>query len=581
MQNASYSKLASEIRQQIELAVDIEDWDKAHGLYANLRELELENGAPQLGNLPSWFSEGGTGSSRSSAVLPSSSNSRTERSRSPRDWLTAGNNDPQPTDLSAAMALPVAKLKVLLQRAGIDYTGCIEKEDLIELVQQSPGAACALAKEANAVVIEHNKAIKQHLKKGDVTEARQVFAEMLQVGVRPTEVTFNEFLNFCAKRKDTGEALRLVAVMRSEGLQPNRVSVSIILKALDENTAQHDIDKVGILFRQVCAKEGVDDILLSSLAEACVRVGSRAPRLYATLVRILEDYEGATWGAQTCGSLIRAHGQAQDTASMWKRWNSMMWRGIQPTVVTTGCMVEQLVVNNQVNQAYVVIRDLENRGYNECINAVVYASLLKGFAKEKSPEKVWEVYMEMRSRRIHMKIETYDSLVAAFAECGMMERVGILFAEMCANGVPPRVRTFTKLAKGHCLKGDIKNAMNVMKQMTATTGLEPDEIFYNTLLDACAQHGLVDDGQRLLKRMEKAGMPRSKYTVTIIAKLMRHVDRGAGKTAATAGSPRVPLPTPMHALPPTQDHWLEESSGNSEGGRAQHEHTNKNTLTAY
>merc|ERR1712060_118123 len=226
------------------------------------------------------------------------------------------------------------------------------------------------------------------------------------------------------------------------------------------------------------------------------------------------------------------------------------------------------VVNSQVNQAYVVIRDLENRGFTECINAVVYASLLKGFAKEKAPEKVWEVYMEMRSRRIHMKIETYDSLVAAFAECGMMDRVGILFTEMCASGVPPRVRTFTKLAKGHCLKGDIKNAMNVMKQMTATTGLEPDEIFYNTLLDACAQHGLVEDGQRLLKRMEKAGMPRSKYTVTIIAKLMRHVDGRGGKIGATTESPRSSLPTSGHAQPPA----LEDESGDSEGEGGEHEH---------
>mmetsp|Transcript_2176 Transcript_2176/g.4980 ORF Transcript_2176/g.4980 Transcript_2176/m.4980 type:complete len:688 (+) Transcript_2176:324-2387(+) len=467
--------MASELRLQLELAVDIEDWEKVHQLTVRLRELEPSAVVPM--NFPCGGQGGG------GRCHQAWQQQQPGRSRSPR-------------------------------RAGSRRSEASAERWFVPA-----------APNENPVVIEYNKSIKHHLQRSNIEAARHVLLEMQYTGVRPTAVTYNEFLNHYAKCKDVGEALRVVTEMRRQGLQPNRVSASTILKALSERPQRDNVDEVVTILNWVSSTEGVDEILLSSIAEATVRMGQHASKIYAVLRRELDKHEGAVWSAQTCGSLIRAHGHTKDVEGMWKQWNSMMAHRIRPTVVTTGCMVEQLVMNGQVNSAYDLVRSLESGGFSECVNAVVYYSLIKGFALEKESEKVWNVYREMRMRRLQTSVTTYNGIVGAFSECGLVDRVNVLFAQMKSEGLTPTVCTWSRLAKGHCLRGDVKKAMEVMEQMRANTGLKPDEIFYNTLLDACAEQGLVDDGLQMLHRMEKESVPASKYTLSILAKLLVRAGR--------------------------------------------------------
>mmetsp|Transcript_137118 Transcript_137118/g.273504 ORF Transcript_137118/g.273504 Transcript_137118/m.273504 type:complete len:629 (+) Transcript_137118:93-1979(+) len=451
----------AELRLQLELATDIEDWRKADQIRARLRE--LKESEQQL-------------SIRSSGY----------RSRSPRRC-----KPPEQVTKSSSKHVP----------------------------------------NENPLAIEYNKLIKQHLQRSSVESARWLLAEMQYRGVRPTTVTYNEFLNFFAKCKDISEVLRVVEGMRRQGLKPNRVSASTILKALGERPARDHIDEVVKILNWVSSSEGVDEILLSSLAEATVRIGTHASKIYAVLRRELDNNDGEVWSAQTCGSLIRAHGHTKDIEGMWKQWNNMMAHGIRPTVVTTGCMVEQLVMNGQVAPAYNLVKSLEVGDFRDCVNAVVYYSLVKGYAFEKDPDKVWSVYEEMRQRGLQTSITTYNGLVGAFSECGLVDRVDTLFRQMRAEGISPSVCTWSRLAKGHCLRGEVHKAMEVMEEMRRTSGLKPDEIFYNTLLDACAERGMVDEGMQLICRMENEGLPASKYTLTILAKLLVRARRLDGALA--------------------------------------------------
>merc|ERR1712124_164471 len=48
---------------------------------------------------------------------------------------------------------------------------------------------------------------------------------------------------------------------------------------------------------------------------------------------------------------------------------------------------------------------------------------------------------------------------------------------------------------------------------------------YNTLLDGCAQAHLIDEGLRLLTRMQNEGIRPSNYTLSILVKLASHARR--------------------------------------------------------
>jgi len=225
-------------------------------------------------------------------------------------------------------------------------------------------------------------------------------------------------------------------------------------------------------------------------------------------------------GAHTYGSLIRGHGFIHDVPGVWATWREMRGRHIVPTSITLGCMVEALVTNGDPDAGYELIRDMQaDQQCHSTVNAVIYCSVLKGFAHQKRMEVVWSVYQEMLEKRLDFSIVTFNALVDACARCGHMHRVPTLLHDMQQQGIEPNVITYSTILKGHCQAGDVELGFEVLDRMKRETQLKPDEIMYNSLLDGCARGNLYDRGMDLLAEMEQAGVRPSNFTLSILVKL--------------------------------------------------------------
>merc|ERR1719169_382730 len=102
----------------------------------------------------------------------------------------------------------------------------------------------------------------------------------------------------------------------------------------------------------------MDEVLFSSVIEACIRVGqlnllSQKMRKYASQGGLV------ALTAPTYGSMIKAYGQARDVERIWELWMEMRGREVKPTAITLGCMIDALVMNNCVDDAW----DLVQKGY--------------------------------------------------------------------------------------------------------------------------------------------------------------------------------------------------------------------------
>merc|ERR1719223_1870339 len=140
--------------------------------------------------------------------------------------------------------------------------------------------------------------------------------------------------------------------MKVAGVKPNQVTISILLKNLNSYSAEKDILKTMDLIKTM--DEPMDEVLLSSVVEACVRVGK--PELLEAQLKHLEDSAPITInGSHTYGSLIKAYGHAKDLTSIWRCWKQMRSRHIKPTSITMGCMVEAIVNNGDTEGAYDLI----------------------------------------------------------------------------------------------------------------------------------------------------------------------------------------------------------------------------------
>mmetsp|Transcript_4426 Transcript_4426/g.11413 ORF Transcript_4426/g.11413 Transcript_4426/m.11413 type:complete len:1020 (-) Transcript_4426:249-3308(-) len=389
---------------------------------------------------------------------------------------------------------------------------CVASKDLAVAEQAMADATQAGLSD----IVTYNTMVKAYLHSHDVRRARACVDSMRKAGHAPNCVTYNELIDATIK-KDIKTAWAFVEEMKADGLHPNHVTCSILLKSIQPNSPHSDIERtINVLDNM---PDAMDEVLLSSVCEACIRVG-RGDLLQKQLKAQRGSRAIQVQGAHTFGSIIRASGYVKDLAGVWATWREMKTRHIMPTSITLGCMVEALVTNGEVEAGYELIReaiaDPQTRGL---VNAVIYCSVLKGLSHQKRFDRVWSVYQEMLQEQMQFSIVTYNTLIDACARSCEMGRIPPLLKDMARQQIEPNVITYSTVLKGYCQEHRLDKAFEVLEDMKLNKKFLPDEVTYNTLLDGCARHGLYDRGMSVLKDMEDAGVPPSNFTLSVLVKL--------------------------------------------------------------
>jgi len=367
-------------------------------------------------------------------------------------------------------------------------------------------------------VVSFNIILKTSLREKKHDEAEQLLQEMREHGLQPNKITYNELINSKVEAGDRNGVWDLLAQMKNQGESPNSVTCSILLKALTERASKQDVKYTMDLVDQM--EDPMDEVLFSSVIEACLRVGqldllSRQMQKYARQGGLI------ALTAPTYGSMIKAYGQARDVERMWELWHEMEKRQVKPTAITIGCMIDALVKNHCVEDAWNLVHDImSDPARKSLVNNIIYSTILKGFAMTKQTERLFAVYAEIRDQGVQANTITYNTMIDACARCCAMDRVPQLLADMKSANISPDQITYGTLVKGHCLSGSVDQAFEILAQMRAEGKHKPDEILFNSLLDGCAKEHRLEDAMALYKEMKQENVLPSNFTLCTLVKLL-------------------------------------------------------------
>jgi len=385
-------------------------------------------------------------------------------------------------------------------------------------------AALAYLEEMKALgledVVSYNTMIKGHLSHGDAEAARLLLQDMRSRGLAASHATYHVLLGAMTVAGDRRGAWRLLDEMQGEGLTPTAVTLSIFLKTVTARWHGNDLERILGLVDTLGIS--MDDILFVSVAEACICTG-RLDLLSKQLHNCSQSGGLSKLTAPTYGSMIKAYGRAGEVAQVRELWEEMLACHVTPSAVTVGCMVEALVMNDCVDEAWRLAQKLwEDDTMKTSANTVIYSTILKGFAMSKQPEKVTALYEEMKARGVPCNTITYNTMLNALARCGLMHRVPQILEDMRAvePKVEPDIVTYSTIVKGFCASGDLDKSLELLREMKEEAGLAPDEVMYNSLLDGCAKQQRLEEALRLLKEMRASGVAPSNYTLSILVKLL-------------------------------------------------------------
>jgi len=415
-----------------------------------------------------------------------------------------------------------------LRSAGASCSSLLYNNLLEACVQCSDAPTCRkyfeeMQGEGLADVVSYNTVMKSYTASGDLERAQRLLAQMAKDGPSPNRITYHAVMNALVLQRDSAGVWRLARQMQRERLGATAVTCSILLKAVTLRSHAADLARVLKLVDE--EEVPMDEVLFASMVEACVRTGS-----LDVLSERMRNYKRqgglAKLTAPTYGSMIKAYGQARDLSRVWSLWTEMSERQVMPTSITLGCMVEALVMNNCVEDAWhLAQKTWEDPEQRALVNNVIYSTILKGFAMLKQHDKVTKLYAEMKERGIERNTITYNTILNSIARCGLMHRAEELLQDMREAKIEADLVTYSTIIKGYCQCGELDKSLQLLEDMRSDATITPDEVMYNSLLDGCARQHRLDDALKLLEEMRAVGVSPSNYTLSIVAKLLGRARR--------------------------------------------------------
>jgi len=362
-------------------------------------------------------------------------------------------------------------------------------------------------------VITYNTFLKGFCQAGNLTAAKALLQEMVREGFKPNDVSYNCLLN-AAVRARTGnlsDAWDVIDMMDQSNVTVDSYTISTMMKGVRNIKDRKDIQRALALLDRSGIDVCKDEILLTTVLDTCIR------HEHKRLEGIIESVKKSSIqpSVHTYGALIKACSILKWLPECLNFWRHIEERGLQPTHIVLGCMLDALVCNQEVEKAIDLLEQWRDRVPP---NAIMYSTLIKGFSNTHQNERAMAMWREMCKNGTEMNAVVYNAVIDAQARVGAMSNISELIGRMEVDGVTPDAISCSTMVKGYCIAGDMDKAVNLFQTMHSSEMVK-DAVAYNTILDGCIRYARWDVADKMMQYMEKGTVAPTNFTLGIIVKM--------------------------------------------------------------
>ncbi|KAJ7568443.1 hypothetical protein O6H91_01G033100 [Diphasiastrum complanatum] len=301
-----------------------------------------------------------------------------------------------------------------------------------------------------ADMIVGNSLVNMYAKCGSIEHARQVFSNMCETDV----LSWNALIAGYAQEGLCKDALALYERMKQEDMQPNSVTYVILLKACASIAALEQ----GKHIHSHIVNSGfeLDVIVSSALVHMYAKCGciEHARQVFNNM----HERDVVSWNAMIAGYAQQGLGK-----EVFELYEQMKLEDVQPTHVT-------------------------------------YVVLLKACASIASLEDGKRLHSQIVEIGFESDVIIGNTLVDMYAKCGSIEHARHVFSNMHERDIV----SWNALIAGYAQQGLVKEALALYEQMKQED-VQPDDVTYVVLLNACAGIAALEQGQQLHSRVISSG----------------------------------------------------------------------------
>jgi len=319
-------------------------------------------------------------------------------------------------------------------------------------------------------------------KKGDFSNLYRVYEEMLNNGIKPTNITMNTIIDAFIRSNEIEKAWKIFGEMSKNQIEPDNFTLSTLFRGIKTNDHYEYLIRGINLVKQ--RSNNIDIILINVLLDACIKLKDSKD--------FLDLFELLTNGKFSCNSQINQNIENNGNKNII-RVNNV----IKPDLITYNTFIKgctQLKLYDKID--YVFEHLINNNDVNITPNDVTFNSLIDAYVRQNNMTKVFKLISAMQQYHIKPDNFTYTTIIKGLNKESFNNNNNENYKNRDKNELDLAFQLFEKVKKFS----------------------KPDEILYNCIMDACLRFNQVDRMLELYEEMLEKNISPSSVTCGIVIK---------------------------------------------------------------
>ncbi|KAG6499315.1 pentatricopeptide repeat-containing protein At3g18110, chloroplastic-like [Zingiber officinale] len=219
---------------------------------------------------------------------------------------------------------------------------------------------------------------------------------------------------------------------------------------------------------------------------------------FARELRLQCKIDRNVWNA-----LINAYAESGLYEQARAIFDMMMKNGPSPNVDSINGLMRSLVVDDRLNELFVVVEDLQDLNFK--ISKSTIMIMLDAFTRAGNIFEVKKIYNGMKASGYFPTMNIYTSMLTLLSRGKRVKDVEAILAEMEEAGFKPDLTIFNLLLKMYTSIEDFRKTLEIYK-LIKDSEFEMNEDTYNTLIMMYSKDLRPEEGFSLLNEMKKKGL---------------------------------------------------------------------------
>jgi pentatricopeptide repeat protein len=354
----------------------------------------------------------------------------------------------------------------------------------------------ALKFELDSTKLERAFGILEYLKEKSSTAAND-------------EIIFNCLIDVCLRLNLIEKAEKVFAEMKELGVLPSKITYAIMIKGYGQ---VYNLEKAFELFEEMKANNTTaNEIIYGCLLNACVRCSNikKVTEVYNEMKTQKIDMNIILYT-----TLIKAYTKVKNLNMAYDVYNQMLSdEKVMPNIVIHNAMLDCCVECDDVKKMDEIYQNIKDKASDEEDNnnnpqpdLITYSTVIKGYSRSKNMQKVFDIYQFLNTNSTFQMDEViYNSILDGCAKTGNLEKALIVYEDMQKSGVKRSNVTYSILVKLYANNKMHEKALQVLDDMIKNN-IRPGIIVYTCLIQTCLKSNKFETAISLFEQLKKDGL---------------------------------------------------------------------------